>query len=349
MRKGRRSELGQADDVPSQLWRERGQGRLRRRRQLAIGVVLDDRQAVSTGYGDDLAASARRHRRRRRIVQRGRAAEELGPDVTARPRQRCRDDAFRVEFEPDDIQAQVRGRRPQARVGQALGADDIAWIGQAANHGHQRSLRACGHQRPFRPKPGDAVLQPGRARGAVFVDPAGILVSQQQSQAAFLLQLSEAGPHAPDQRFVLEWRRHVHRHVHRGAAGCAVGVDRRLPPDKAAPPDARVEQAAAASFVVGAGDRGEVDAQGSSQPPLRRPPAARTQAPAAQIVGNRIGDGAVERLVRTADPGIQSSAEPIPPAITPTVWLARQRRRRGPPPRPACLAGSRRTGSRPRG
>lgn len=134
----RRAQIGDAQprgeafrqrrDMKDELRRERGEGRGGLRGKEPVRVVLDDEEPVPARDRRDRLRARCRHRRRRRVVDRGRAVERLRPGAPADRLHRLGNEPLAVERHRREAQAQMRCERPEPRIGERLGEDEVAGL-----------------------------------------------------------------------------------------------------------------------------------------------------------------------------------------------------------------------------
>jgi hypothetical protein len=187
--------------------------------------------------------------------------------------------------------AQCGGGLQQARIDQRIAEDRIIVAALADQDRGKRHLRAFGQQQAGVVHRAQHRLQPARRRVAVGGVAAAQVIGHQVRRVAARKHGGGTAAQRLGQRIGIGHRRHVHAQVHHlveaGLGRC----------DETALWPARLDQAALACFIEGAGDRGQVDAELLRQRALRGQALSRCETTAAHRAFQRIDDAQVDRPV----------------------------------------------------
>ncbi len=221
----------------------------------------------------------------------------------------------------------MRRQRPDARIGDALGADRVARLGDLSQHAEQRAVPARADQQPLPGRHDPAAPQPAQGRLLVVIGPAKALVAQQVGEVAG--QLRERRAHAGLQGRLIGLGRQVHGEVDRPGPGrrggsARPGRARRI--DHEGPlADAPLDQAAPVRLDIAAGHGREVQADRLRQGALRRQTHARAEAPRPDVVRQGLRDGQIMGLAPALEVG-RPRIRHAGPAVRPPLLLRRLHR-----------------------
>ncbi|MNV79988.1 hypothetical protein D3C71_1735630 [compost metagenome] len=122
--------------------RQRGDGRRRIIEQVAIGVVLDQRDAQALHDGRDLLPASGRHGVRRRIVKRRVQVQQTGTAVLLGALQGVGQHALAIIVDGHRTQPQLACREQEAWVGQRIAQHRVTRPGAGREDGEDGRLRA---------------------------------------------------------------------------------------------------------------------------------------------------------------------------------------------------------------
>ena len=265
-------------------------------RQLAVDVVLDHDQVVPARDARDRLAARERHARGGRIVH-GRIDEQqpcfAGPSSLF---ERLGQQALVVDRHAVQTQTQALGDVAHAGVGQGFGQDRITGAGEPRKRRHDRLMGAAGDDDPIRRRVKADPPDPGRRGGAMIGEAAPGRIGHEVVERA---EGGDLGEPLREQRPVARVRRRVERQLDQVVTAVAHRIGPALPGSPGthigAAADLSADQAALRHQGVGAAHRADGDAQSVGEVALRRQAGAFGQSAGGDVVGDRLGQGAIAR------------------------------------------------------
>ena len=287
--------------------RERGERRRAVDRQKAVRIVLDDRDAEAARDRDDFSSSRRRDRVGGRIEQRRIEIKRPRRQTLAGVGKSLGIDALVVHGQSDVSQAQLRGNRTRAGVGERFRKHDVASLGQHAEDAEQGGMRARRDEQPILLRSEHAVPQPVRSRILVGLNAAKTLIAHQIDQVA--AKRFQTVLHPVEQFGIIRLGREIHRQIDdfRMTRNWTVPPFRRRAHESALS-DPRFDQAAPLGLDIAARHRREIDIETAGELALWRQPIRGSELAVADVLGDRIGDGEIARLAQS-----RQDAAPIRP------------------------------------